>query len=44
MELKRDSVRTRSARDLYFDTGKFIKSAGHGHKLERALYLIERFP
>lgn len=31
-------------RDLGTDTGKFIKSAGHGHKLERANYLIARFP
>ena len=31
-------------RDLGTDTGKFIKSAGHGHKLERADYLIKRFP
>lgn len=31
-------------RDLGTDTGKFIKSAGHGHKLERANHLIERFP
>ena len=31
-------------RDLGTDVGKFIKSAGHGHKLERATMLIERFP
>lgn len=31
-------------RDLGTDAGKFIKSAGHGHKLERAIHLIERFP
>lgn len=31
-------------RDLGTDVGKFIKSAGHGHKLERATKLIERFP
>jgi phosphatidate phosphatase APP1 len=31
-------------RDLGTDPGKFIKSAGHGHKLERAIHLIERFP
>lgn len=31
-------------RDLGVDTGKFIKSQGHGHKLERASQLIERFP
>jgi phosphatidate phosphatase APP1 len=31
-------------RDLGTDTGKFIKTAGHGHKLERAKQLIERFP
>lgn len=31
-------------RDLGMDTGKFIKTAGHGHKLERARRLIERFP
>lgn len=31
-------------RDLGTDEGKFIKSTGHGHKLERAIHLIERFP
>jgi len=31
-------------RDLGFDTGKFLKSAGHGHKLERAREIILRFP
>ena len=31
-------------RDLGTDVGKFIKTAGHGHKLERARMLIERFP
>ena len=32
-------------RDLGTDQGgKFLKSAGHGHKLERAKLLIERFP
>ena len=31
-------------RDLGTDTGKFIKTPGHGHKLERAKGLIERFP
>ena len=31
-------------RDIGTDTGKFIKTAGHGHKLERAIHLIERFP
>ena len=31
-------------RDLGTDAGKFIKSPGHGHKLERAIALIERFP
>ena len=31
-------------RDLGLDEGKFIKSAGHGHKLERAAGLIERYP
>ena len=31
-------------RDIGTDPGKFIKSAGHGHKLERAIHLIERFP
>lgn len=31
-------------RDLGTDTGKFFKTPGHGHKLERALRLIERFP
>jgi phosphatidate phosphatase APP1 len=31
-------------RDLGLDTGKFIKTSGHGHKLERASRIIERFP
>jgi phosphatidate phosphatase APP1 len=31
-------------RDLGLDAGKLIKSQGHGHKLERASQLIERFP
>ena len=31
-------------RDLGTDDGKFLKTAGHGHKLERASELIERFP
>ncbi len=31
-------------RDLGTDTGKFIKTQGHGHKLERARELIQRFP
>ena len=31
-------------RDIGTDTGKFIKTPGHGHKLERAKRLIERFP
>lgn len=31
-------------RDLGTDPGKFIKTAGHGHKLERATWLIERMP
>jgi phosphatidate phosphatase APP1 len=31
-------------RDIGTDAGKFIKTAGHGHKLERAIHLIERFP
>lgn len=31
-------------RDLGTDTGKFIKTKGHGHKLERARELIKRFP
>ena len=31
-------------RDLGTDEGKFIKTAGHGHKLERASWLIERLP
>ena len=33
-----------SLRDLGFDPGKFLKSAGHGHKLERAREIIGRFP
>lgn len=31
-------------RDLGTDAGKFIKTEGHGHKLERARTLIQRFP
>ena len=31
-------------RDLGTDEGKFIKTAGHGHKLERARELIQRMP
>lgn len=31
-------------RDLGTDAGKFIKTRGHGHKLERARELIRRFP
>lgn len=31
-------------RDLGTDAGKFIKTQGHGHKLERARELIQRFP
>jgi phosphatidate phosphatase APP1 len=31
-------------RDLGLDTDKFIKTAGHGHKLERARALIRRMP
>lgn len=31
-------------RDLGMDAGKFIKTAGHGHKLDRARTLIRRFP
>lgn len=31
-------------RDLGTDQGKFFKSTGHGHKLERARELIERMP
>ena len=31
-------------RDLGTDTGKFITTEGHGHKLERARTLIQRFP
>lgn len=31
-------------RDLGTDEGKFIKTQGHGHKLERARELIQRFP
>lgn len=31
-------------RDLGTDDGKFLKTAGHGHKLERASGLIGRFP
>ncbi len=31
-------------RDLGLDEGKFIKTTGHGHKLERARELIQRLP
>ncbi len=31
-------------RDLGLDDGKFLKTPGHGHKLDRARMLIERFP
>ena len=31
-------------RDIGFDPGKFVKTAGHGHKLERARGLIARYP
>ena len=31
-------------RDIGTDAGKFIKTPGHGHKLERAKMLIDRFP
>lgn len=31
-------------RDIGTDAGKFLKTPGHGHKLERAKMLIERFP
>lgn len=31
-------------RDLGTDTGKFIKTQGHGHKLDRARMLIQRNP
>lgn len=31
-------------RDLGLDADKFIKRTGHGHKLERAASLIERYP
>jgi phosphatidate phosphatase APP1 len=31
-------------RDIGFDPGKFVKSPGHGHKLERARELIARYP
>lgn len=31
-------------RDLGTDPGKFLKTPGHGHKLERARSLIQRFP
>lgn len=31
-------------RDIGLDKGKFIKTPGHGQKLERARILIERFP
>lgn len=31
-------------RDIGTDAGKFLKTAGHGHKLERARTLINRYP
>lgn len=31
-------------RDLGTDPGKFLKTAGHGHKLERARALIQQYP
>jgi phosphatidate phosphatase APP1 len=31
-------------RDIGFDPGKFVKTEGHGHKLERARELIARYP
>lgn len=31
-------------RDIGTDAGKFLKTAGHGHKLERARQLITRYP
>lgn len=31
-------------RDLGLESDKFLKTAGHGHKLERAIALIERYP
>jgi phosphatidate phosphatase APP1 len=31
-------------RDIGFDPGKFLKTPGHGHKLERVRELIRRFP
>ncbi|GAB3726046.1 DUF2183 domain-containing protein [Luteimonas pelagia] len=31
-------------RDIGLDETKFLKSTGHGHKLERAIALIERYP
>ena len=31
-------------RDLGLEPGQFIKGEGHGHKLEKAISLIERFP
>ena len=31
-------------RDIGLDDGKFLKTPGHGHKLERARNLIARFP
>ncbi len=31
-------------RDIGFDQGKFVKTQGHGHKLDRARELIHRYP
>lgn len=44
MELNRIPPGPIFLRDLGTDAGKFIKTRGHGHKLERARALITRFP
>ena len=44
MELNAITFGPMFLRDLGTDAGKFIKTEGHGHKLERAKTLIRRFP
>jgi len=44
LELNKIPVGPIFLRDLGTDTGKFIKTPGHGHKLDRARMLIQRNP
>lgn len=44
MELNAIPVGPMFLRDMGFDPGKFIKTPGHGHKLERVRELILRLP